>query len=95
MKTTVDFEAIRADFGIRADTHRAKVLNFLACHPGEEITIDKLAKAVFGSADMVNGVTFAIGVLRERIVERKLTRKYALEWRDDGENWWLMFSAKG
>jgi hypothetical protein len=91
--TKIDFEALLAELGLRANTNRAAVLTYLAKHPGEEIAIDRLAKAALGSADMVNSVTFAVGKLRERIVERKLSRKYSLNWRDDGENWWLIFSA--
>jgi DNA-binding response OmpR family regulator len=93
MTKTTDFGALRTELNLRDNTNRAAVLKFLAKHQGEKIRIDRLARAIFGSTDEVNKVTFAIGKLRERILELKLSKKYRLEWIDEDQNWFFLFTV--
>jgi hypothetical protein len=94
MKTTIDFEALLTELNLCSNTNRAAVLAYLAKHNGEKIRIDQLAKGALKSADAINSVTYAVGMLAKRIVAQKLSRKYSFEWIDEGGNWYVLFSAK-
>jgi hypothetical protein len=92
--TKIDFESLLTELNLRPNTHRAAVLAYLAKHQGEKIRIDQLAKGALKSADAINSVTYAVEMLAKRITERKLSRKYQIEWIDEDGNWFIQFSAK-
>jgi hypothetical protein len=91
---TNTFETIRVELNLRPKTNRAAVIAYLAKHQGEKIRIDRLAKGALKSADAINSVTYAVEMLAKRIAAQKLSRKYSLEWIDEGGNWYVQFSAK-